>query len=628
MLYENQIINNTYIVIREIGSGGMGVVYLAYHLRLEKYIVLKKIKGKNLDYSLIRNEVDILKTLHHPYLPQVYDFIHYNSELYTVIDYISGYDLKWYIDNGYVFSESQLIKWLAQMCEVLSYLHSQTPPVLHTDIKPANIIITEDGNICLIDFGISLNNNYDVKGLSENYSSPEQYYNVNCVLQGDRGKCIKLTAQTDIYSTGATFYHLMTGIVPSVVNEMPQLSDFNTNYSEAFISIVEKAFERDLNHRFKNVDEMHRALLNMRKLDSRYKKYVIVQLAAITISLSIIISGIFMTYFGHKNQIISNYESLYGQFYDYYQKGDYDNAIKKGNEILNNSDYKSTIDSNSLASLMHGIGESCYNISDYTNAEYYFKNAIEICDNADNKEDYYEGYILSKVKNNEFDSAEQILNEMQQAFPDTKFGNIINAYISFYQNKYEEAINLSNVCIDNTDDGEDLFLAYIIKGESYEKLSDYSNAVEAYKTAIQYKDDVFAMRKYGNMCLVKSSNDNYSDTNLIREAKDTFEKIYNNYYYTIDDVINLAQCYRLLNEDSICLKFLSEYVNDNEVNDFRVYMHMAITADKLNDPNTKSYCEKAKDLYNKMDKNSRLNVSSTDLNIMKNLYSRHCGSSW
>ena len=116
MLFENMIVDDVYQVIEEIGSGGMGVVYLAYHLRLEKYVVLKQIKNPSVSTAMLRNEVDILKSLHHPYLPQVYDFIEFECNIYTVIDYIDGYDLNCYIDNGWQFTESQLIKWLRQLC--------------------------------------------------------------------------------------------------------------------------------------------------------------------------------------------------------------------------------------------------------------------------------------------------------------------------------------------------------------------------------------------------------------------------------------------------------------------------------------------------------------------------------
>ena len=86
MLFENMIIGGSYRIINEIGSGGMGTVYLAYHTRLDKYVVLKQIKNLNADISLLRNEVDMLKGLHHPYLPQVYDFVEHEGYIYTVIE--------------------------------------------------------------------------------------------------------------------------------------------------------------------------------------------------------------------------------------------------------------------------------------------------------------------------------------------------------------------------------------------------------------------------------------------------------------------------------------------------------------------------------------------------------------
>lgn len=180
---------------------------------------------------MLRNEVDILKELHHPYLPQVYDFIMYENDLYTIIDYVDGHDLKFYIDNGYVFSEGQLIKWLKQLCEVLSYLHTHNPQVLHTDIKPANIIVKNNGDICLIDFGISLFGAEQIKGISADYSSPEQYYNVEYIRNGQREYCVALDERVDIYSLGATFYHLMTGIKPSLLEAQPRVSSYNYGYS-------------------------------------------------------------------------------------------------------------------------------------------------------------------------------------------------------------------------------------------------------------------------------------------------------------------------------------------------------------------------------------------------------------
>ena len=105
----HEILDGRYEILREIGAGGAGVVFLGYHLTLNKYIVIKKLKTQVREYLNIRGEADILKELHHRYLPQVYDFVITGNEVYTVMDYVDGHDLNWYIRNGIVFSETELL---------------------------------------------------------------------------------------------------------------------------------------------------------------------------------------------------------------------------------------------------------------------------------------------------------------------------------------------------------------------------------------------------------------------------------------------------------------------------------------------------------------------------------------
>ena len=177
MLRSGDIIDGRYQIIREIGTGGTGVIFLGYHLHLQKQIIIKKTKENFADRMNVRAEADILKGLHHTYLPQVYDFLAVGSGVYTIMDYISGHDLQYYLDHGYSFPEKTVICWMRQMCEVLEYLHTQKQKILHSDIKPANIMITEEGNICLIDFNISLDgeNTKEIQGISQYYAAPEQY---------------------------------------------------------------------------------------------------------------------------------------------------------------------------------------------------------------------------------------------------------------------------------------------------------------------------------------------------------------------------------------------------------------------------------------------------------------------
>ena len=175
-----QIIAGTYEILREIGFGGGGTVYLARHLRLDKNVVLKANRQKvKVKPELLRREVDALKNLSHQYIPQVYDFIVEDDIIYTVVDYIDGESFDKHLANGTRFTQSQIINWACQLLEALSYLHSRPPHgILHADIKPANIILTPQGDICLIDFNIALalgEEGATAAGHSLGYASPEHF---------------------------------------------------------------------------------------------------------------------------------------------------------------------------------------------------------------------------------------------------------------------------------------------------------------------------------------------------------------------------------------------------------------------------------------------------------------------
>lgn len=178
----SNIIGTTYEIIGKIGFGGGGNVFLANHLRLGKKVVLKADKRKiTARPELLRREVDTLKNLSHSYIPQVYDFFVEGDTVYTVMDYIEGESLDKPLKRGEKFSQPQAIKWAKQLLEALCYLHSPihgVPPrgFVHSDIKPANLMRTSDGNIFLIDFNIALAlGEENVVGCSAGYASPEHY---------------------------------------------------------------------------------------------------------------------------------------------------------------------------------------------------------------------------------------------------------------------------------------------------------------------------------------------------------------------------------------------------------------------------------------------------------------------
>ncbi|MBD5459494.1 MAG: serine/threonine protein kinase, partial [Lachnospiraceae bacterium] len=150
-----QELTGTYDIYEQIGAGGGGTVYRAMHKRLQKAVVLKKITGGATSIQECRTEVDILKNLRHSYLPQVLDFIESSEGIYTVMDFIPGKSMRQMLEEGHIFTEKEVLKYTRQLCEALDYLHSQNPPIVHGDIKPDNIMVTPEGNVCLIDFNIS-----------------------------------------------------------------------------------------------------------------------------------------------------------------------------------------------------------------------------------------------------------------------------------------------------------------------------------------------------------------------------------------------------------------------------------------------------------------------------------------
>ncbi len=170
-------LKDTYDVTGQIGEGGGGSVYKAYHKRLQKEVVIKKMHMKSGNELKNRQEADILKNLRHSYLPQVLDFIEAGNDVYTVLDFIPGESFQQLLDKGVRFPMDKIIKYAGQLCEAISYLHGQEIPVLHGDIKPANIMLTPSDNVCLIDFNISgffEQNEIMAIGYSKGYAAPEQ----------------------------------------------------------------------------------------------------------------------------------------------------------------------------------------------------------------------------------------------------------------------------------------------------------------------------------------------------------------------------------------------------------------------------------------------------------------------
>ena len=158
MLKLGAVLDGKYKIISVIGQGGMSTVYLARHQRLNKEWAVKEISREYCEnYEMISRqlvlEADILKKLNHPGLPKIIDIIEKKDVIWMVMEFIEGKTLKEVLKERGRIQETEVLSWGKQLCEVLSYLHSRTPPIIYRDLKPDNIILKKTGRLVLIDFG-------------------------------------------------------------------------------------------------------------------------------------------------------------------------------------------------------------------------------------------------------------------------------------------------------------------------------------------------------------------------------------------------------------------------------------------------------------------------------------------
>lgn len=228
ILEPGTVLRKRYEILELVGQGGMGAIYKARDRRLEGRICAIKEVLPHLTENTtspeeleqiaeqFRTEASTLARLDHPKLPKVSDYFSNGSREYLVMDFVAGRDLQEIIQEkqrqNEFLTEAQVLEWAMQLLDALEYLHNQEPPVLHRDIKPSNIKVTPRGDIKLVDFGLVkvLNANDSrtvtvVQGRGTVAYTPLEQYG------GDTGFT---DSRSDIYSMGATIYHLLVNQPP------------------------------------------------------------------------------------------------------------------------------------------------------------------------------------------------------------------------------------------------------------------------------------------------------------------------------------------------------------------------------------------------------------------------------
>ncbi len=365
MAYLGDVIDGKYEILRELGRGGMSIVYLAMDKRLNKQWAIKEFRkdkddeNRRVALESLLKEANIMKKLDHPTLPRIVDIIDQDSTIYIVMDYIEGESLNKVLDAYGAQPQDAVIEWAKQLSEVLDYLHTRKPPVIYRDMKPANIMLKPDGTIRLIDFGIAREYKEGSTGDTEiigtrGYAAPEQF--------GEKGQT---DARTDIYSLGVTLYHLVTGKNPAEPPyEIYPIRHWNPNLSSGLEWLIQKCTQLNPNDRFQSCAEVIYVLNNLDKFVSTYKHKLRSKLnwfiASVSVTLVCALAGTTMGIVSYNNKAneLNRYKSQ-GTISGYIQAinvdaTDYDSysslvdLIDKNIDIILPGELSSSVDAETL----------------------------------------------------------------------------------------------------------------------------------------------------------------------------------------------------------------------------------------------------------------------------------------
>jgi len=270
-LQPGSVLQGRYRIPGVIGVGGMGSVYQARDLRFPnvvRHVAVKEMLNLSTDQSMremtlrtFERESDMLASLNHPAVPEIYDYFPSKTRAYLVMEYINGRDLEAIINSMTDFLPVEtVLRWAIDLCDVLGYLHKQEPePIIFRDVKPSNIMIDQHGRMRLVDFGIAKIFQAGQKGTmigTEGYSAPEQY----------RGEA---TPASDVYGVGATMHHILTRrdprLEPPFTFTERVISEANPQVPPAFEAIIMKALSFNPAERYANAYDMKVELEKLQK---------------------------------------------------------------------------------------------------------------------------------------------------------------------------------------------------------------------------------------------------------------------------------------------------------------------------------------------------------------------------
>ena len=664
-----QNFSDTYEILDTLGEGAGGIVYKAYHKRLRQEVVIKQHRRSAVSLTGSRREVDILKNLHHSYLPQVLDFFEIDGDVYTVMSYVPGKSFAQLLAEGYRFTPKELIRWGMQICSALNYLHSQNPPVIHCDIKPANIMLTPRGDICLIDFNISFYlGDTAVLGYTNGYTSPEQYI---MALSHESGQNeagdVHIDERTDIYSVGATLYHLAVGQKVGDYRERINAEYLAQFTGDSFAQVIERALRIDPAQRYQSAYDMFRALENIPKKDSRYLSLLHRQ-TAVRIVLVVLLAG-FIVLGGYgisriKSERVDAYNGLVEEQISLIEAGDYEGqeqVFEEASELLPSS--LESYYQNAYSLYKQEKFEDCisfieYNICQneqldlvqarmadvyYLRADSYFR-LEQYEEAADAYEDvfrmgtrhteYYRDYAITLAYAGDEEEAQKVLQEAIDygLTEDSVYyakGEIENAL-----GRQDAALQEFKECISITDDMEMKTRAYLMMSDIYkEKGSDASRR----DVLLEAREELPAEEQLQVLERLASADIELADTTgkkeYREEAIEVLTQIIDQGWGTFDTADTLAIQYEKQGEIEQARKTVDQML-ETYGEDYRIYMRYAfleIDTQELKENAQRDYSqfaeyyEKAEELYHEQVKD---NNTDAQMQLLEDVYGQVKEGGW